>query len=177
MVIEEILLNSQMLFQASITDVLNQWNEMGVFSYVLPFLLIFAIVYGILEKAKFFSNGNEPNRGVNAIIALAIGFISLQFDFVSTFFATIFPRFGVGIAIFLVFIIFAGLFYDEGKNKGTFLVIGVVIAVAVIIWAMSNWSSWGYYGGISYWLEDNFWAIIIGIIVIVAITLVVRKNK
>ena len=36
----------------SITDVLNTWADLGVFSYVIPFLLIFAVVYAILEKTK-----------------------------------------------------------------------------------------------------------------------------
>ena len=36
----------------TITDVLNVWSEMGIFSYVIPFLLIFAIVYAILDKTK-----------------------------------------------------------------------------------------------------------------------------
>ena len=36
----------------TITDVLNQWADWGVFAYILPFLVIFAIIYGILSNAK-----------------------------------------------------------------------------------------------------------------------------
>jgi len=32
----------------TIADVLNQWQDIGVFDYVLPFLLVFTIIFGIL---------------------------------------------------------------------------------------------------------------------------------
>ena len=47
----------------TITEILNIWNDLGVFSYVIPFLLIFAIIYAILEKSKIL--GDE--KAVSAI--------------------------------------------------------------------------------------------------------------
>ena len=76
-------------FGYSIADVLNRWADRGVFAYVLPFLMIFALVYGILVKTQILGE----NKGVHVTIALAIGLISLQFDYVSNFFSTIFPFF------------------------------------------------------------------------------------
>jgi len=67
----------------TITGVLNVWNNMGVFSYVIPFLLIFAVVFAILKKTGILGDDND---GILAIIAVAIGLLSLQFDFVSKFF-------------------------------------------------------------------------------------------
>jgi len=37
----------------NIADVMISWEQMGVFDYLLPFLLVFAIVYGILTTTKF----------------------------------------------------------------------------------------------------------------------------
>ena len=96
----------------TITDILNVWNEMGVFSYVVPGLLIFAVVYAILEKTKLLSgeDGGKAvhNRPVLAIVSAAVALLSLQLDLVSQFYAVIFPRFGIGLALFLVLIIFLG---------------------------------------------------------------------
>jgi hypothetical protein len=36
----------------SLANMLNSWESMGVFSYALPFLLFFAIVFAILEKSQ-----------------------------------------------------------------------------------------------------------------------------
>ena len=156
-----------------ITDVLNQWAAAGVFSYVLPFLLIFAVVFGVLAKSKILGE----NATINAIIALAIGMLSLQFDFVSTFFATIFPKFGIGLAVFLVVILLAGLFYDSEKNKGAFMVIGISVGVAVIIWAFSNWDFWRDQFFIGPWVEENFWTIVILIAIGVIFFLVINSAK
>jgi hypothetical protein len=181
MVIESLLTPGIAMFSVSITDLLNKWNEMGVFSYVLPFLLIFAVVYGILEKSGLFDSKSgsttKPNHAVHAVIAVAVGLLALQLDFVSTFFQVIFPRFGVGIAIFLVLIILTGLFYKDTDDRGSFLAIGVTLAVAIALWALSSWDYWGDEWQLGYWFQDNFWAIVIGIIVVVSIYLIVKPDK
>lgn len=180
MVIESLLTSQIVLapFSVSITELLNKWNEMGVFSYVLPFLLIFAVIYGILEKSGLFNaKDGKPNHAVHATIAVAIGLLSLQLDFVATFFQEIFPRFGVGLAIFLVLIILVGLFYSEAEDRSSMLVIGASIAIAVALWALSSWDYWGDEWQLGYWFQDNFWAIVIGIIVSVSIYLIVKPDK
>ncbi len=171
-----------MAWRVSIADVLNQWYDLGVFAYVLPFLLIFAIVYGILDKSRIFSHDDgkgakEGNRGVNAIIAGAVALLALQFGFVTTFFAEIFPKFGVGIVVLVVLFLMVGLFYRGDKDRGSFYTIGLVLGVATVLWAVSNWDFWGDYFGISWWIQDNFWVIVIGVIVVVALAMVVGKGK
>ena len=74
----------------TVTEVLNIWNDIGVFSYVIPFLLIFAVVFAIMDKTKMFSSQGKDNRGIIALIAVSISLLSLQFDFVSEFF-NLFP--------------------------------------------------------------------------------------
>ena len=155
----------------SITEVLNIWNDIGVFSYVIPFLLIFAVVFAILDKTKMLSGKDNENRGIIAIIAVAIGLLSLQFDFVSEFFAVIFPRFGVGLALFLVIIIFLGFFYPEDSKEGwsgKVAWVGWAVGIGVFIWALSSWDQWGSSMGFGGWFYDNVWALIIlGILVAV----------
>ncbi len=160
-----------MVWSTSITDVLNQWNTMGVFSYVLPFLLIFAVVYAVLSKIKLF----EENRGVNVVIAAAVGLLSIQFDFVSTFFAIIFPRFGIMISVVLVVLILLALVYEGDTKKATW--IGWVAAVGILIWAITSWGFWGDNFGIGYWFEQNFWALIVLGLIVGAVIAIVKGKK
>ncbi|MCD4771400.1 hypothetical protein K8R30_03210 [archaeon] len=152
----------------TITEVLNIWNDMGVFSYVIPFLLIFAVVFAILKKTKILG---EDNDGILAIISVALGLLSLQFDFVSEFYAVIFPRFGIGLSIFLVLIIFIGFFFPEDKDIGSMKWIGYVVGIGAVIWALSDWDEWSNYGGFGGWFGENFWALVIlgGIIAVISI--------
>lgn len=148
-------------YGGTIGNVLAQWEQMGVFSYVLPFLIIFALVFAILNQIKLFNK----NRGVNAVIALAVGFMSLQFDFVPRFFSEVFPRLGVGLAIILIILIMIGMFMDPEKSglMIALMIIGFIIVIVVLI---NTAGSLGWMAG--YWWEDN-WGTILGIVVFLAI--------
>jgi hypothetical protein len=119
----------------SIGDVLNTWADMGIFAYALPFLMIFALVFGLLEKTKILGE----NKGVWAVISLAFGLLALQFDYVSGFYASLFPYAGMGLALFLVALIFLGL--TSGGKKltgGVWALIGGVIFLVVFLSSMSD---------------------------------------
>ncbi len=158
----------------TITDVLNIWNDMGVFSYVIPFLLIFAVVYAVLEKTKILG---DENKGILAIISVSVGLLSLQFDFVSEFFSVIFPRFGIGLSIFLVLIIMIGFFIPKDKDIGKMKWIGYVVGIGAVIWALSAWDEWTNYAGFGGWFTDNFWALIVLGIIVAVIVVVANSDK
>ncbi len=40
-------------------NMLFSWEQAGVFSYALPFLLIFAMLFAILEKTSLFGKNNQ----------------------------------------------------------------------------------------------------------------------
>ena len=131
-------------FGYSIGDVLNRWADLGVFAYVLPFLMIFALVYGILLKTQILGD----NKGVNATIALAFGLLALQFDYVSGFYASIFPYAGMGLAVLLIAMILLGLMGDpDKKGNKIWLGIGVVIFLFVLFASLGD-TYW--LGGIGY---------------------------
>ena len=136
------------------------WEQLGVFSYVLPFLLIFAIVFGILTKIKVFGE----NKGLNAVIALVVGLLALQYNLVPVFFSEIFPRVGVALSILLVLIILLGLFFDTKDNKVinySLLGVGVIIFLSVLI---KTSGALGWYS--AYWWYTNWPSILLGIVVI-----------
>jgi len=157
----------------TITGVLNNLNEMGIFSYVIPFLLIFAVIYAILEKSKILGD----NRGVGVIVSASIGLLALQFDFVSEFFSVIFPRFGIGISIFIVLIIMLGFFLPEGNPKGSEKWIGWVVGIGVAVWSLSAWDQWSGSSGFGGWFVENVWAIIVLAILITIMFVVARPKK
>jgi len=159
----------------TITSVLNIWNEMGVFSYVIPFLLIFAVIFAMLDKGKILGD----NKPIEAIVASAIGLLALQFDFVSEFFAIIFPRFGIGISVFIVFLIMLGFFYPatDGKFPGKVAWIGWTVGIGVVIWSLSAWDQWSSYSGFGGWFVEYIWSLIVLAVLIVIIILTAKSGK
>lgn len=151
-----------------IGNALFQLEQMGVFAYLLPFLLIFALVYGILNKTSILGN----SQGINVVLSLAIGLMALQFNFVSYFFSEIFPRMGVGLAILLVMAVFLGGFVDlENQKWGKWLFFGVGALIVLIIVFQSLGSSFGFGGawgfnlwGLGYRIQNALpWIFVVGL--------------
>ena len=144
----------------NIGNMFATWEQYGFFSYLLPFLLLFALIFGIMTRVKVF----KESKGINGIIAFVVALMALQFDFVPRFFAEIFPLVGVGLAVILVIIILLGLFIPD-QTWATYSLLGIaaIIFVVVMINAAGNvgWTA-------GYWWQDN-WPMVVGVIFILAI--------
>ncbi|MGD9276583.1 MAG: hypothetical protein PVJ67_05400 [Candidatus Pacearchaeota archaeon] len=148
-----------------IGEILQTAEELGVFSYLLPFLLIFAVIMGILTRMKLF----EDNKSVNGIIAFVVGLLALQFDFVPRFFSEVFPRFGVGLSVILIILILAGLFVDTSKNGLMLTLLGISVVVAAIVLLQSGVAAGTAVGDWFYQYWKGITGLTIFVIIIVAI--------
>ncbi|HRZ85862.1 MAG TPA: hypothetical protein P5277_03715 [Candidatus Paceibacterota bacterium] len=160
---------------SSIGVILQQWADMDIFYYVIPFLLIFALVFAILQKVKIMGGDEEDNRRISAVIAISVALLSLQFDQVSIFFAILFPKLGVGLAVLLTVIIILGVFIDYRKSQGAyyiFLIIGGVVGAVILLSTLSDYS---WYTGSFF--QDNMSAIVAGIILIIFVGAVITSGK
>lgn len=153
-----------MPYATTITDILNMWAELGVFAYLLPFLMIFAMVFGLLNKSGILG----PNKGVQATIAIVVGLLSLQFDYVANFFAAIFPYTGIGLAILLTALIFFGLVADQDWAKWIWVVVGGLIFIVIVLSSFTtlDWIGLGY-GWNESWPMFLSVAILVGLIIFV----------
>jgi len=116
----------------SFTDMLNQWASIGVFESILPFLIVFSLVYGILSKAAIFGDA----KGVNVILALALGLLSLVGGFVSRFFQEITPNLAIGLSVLLAAMILLGLWVKEEKVEKYVTPALVVISALIFIFVV-----------------------------------------
>ena len=155
----------------AIGDLLAQWEALGFFSYVIPFLLIFSVIFGILTQIKLF----RDNKSINAIIALSVGLMSLQFDFVPRFFTEIFPRLGIGLIILLIVIILTGLFSNP-EDKWQMYLMWAVSVIIVIVILVQTAGVVGFYSFLP-WIGYN-WPAVFGVIAfIVIIAIVVGSSR
>ena len=94
------------------------FSILGSFTSIFTFLLVFVIVFGLLETFKMFG---EEHRGLNAIIALCIGFILLFSKGVVAVIQTFFPWFTLLILVVFLMIFAARMFgLSEGDVKAGF---------------------------------------------------------
>ena len=132
-------------------DALYKLDQMGLFAYILPLMLIFALVYGIMTKLKVF----EHNPAVNGIIA------------------QLFPNVGVGLAIILALLLLLGLFIP--KEKWAVYVIMGVSAVIFVIVLINTASEVGWSSG--YWWYDNWEYVAGAIFILILFGLVLASGR
>lgn len=151
-------------YPQSVGEVLRQWEQAGVFSYVLPFLLIFSLVYLILVSIKIFGGQDGKNRGFVGLISLSVALLALQFEIVPIFFSIIFPRLGIAVAIILCVVIIMALFSPEASWMGyVYLGIGATTLIVLLV------SSGSVFGNVvSLWIQEN-WMILFGGVVAIVI--------
>jgi hypothetical protein len=161
--IESLLIKSGLFLQLlSFEDIISKWDQAGVFSVLLPFLLIFAIIYGILGSTKVLGD----NRGVSVIISAVIGLFVVRIEGIATFMVTLFSGLGVGLSVLLMILLLTGLFLGP-KNLDSwfngYIGIGLLIAAIIVISSLNQYAWFG-----SIWWQDN-WKIIVWSIVIVLV--------
>lgn len=170
---EEILFSASYgFFQGGgIGDLLNYFEQAGFFSYVLPFLLIFALVFVTISNMKLFGE----NKGVSAVIALCVGLLALQFNVVSLFFSEIFPRVGIALSIMLAVMIILGLFIDPDQKWTKYMLLGMAFITLFIVLFQQAYSSFWY--DIFYFFDaKTFSWLMLGIIVVVLIITIVKPT-
>lgn len=149
----------------SFDQVINSWQQAGFFSTILPFLLIFALTFGILTKAKIF----KENKAINAIIAAVVALMSLQVPMVSEFFSQLFPRFGIALVIILVLMIVVGFFTDPDNVVINYILLGIG-AIIVIVVLLQTAGGLGLQSG--EWWSVN-WPVVAGAIFILILVIII----
>ncbi len=101
---------------------------------ILPFLLIFVVIYAILEKTSVLGEGK---RYANLIVAIVIGFIFIGVQEAVGFTLKLIPIVSVLIIVLLCYFLIFG-FIDIHLKKGMKIVLGIVFGIALIgaiLWA------------------------------------------
>lgn len=146
----------------SLRDMFFQWQDVGVFDFLLPALLVFAVIFGILTSTNILGG----QRGINFIVSIALALLAMQYSFVSDFFAIIFPNLGIAISILLVVLVMVGIFIGEENRREWFNILGygalgIGVIVAIITLDQVEWF------GSSWW--QNNWVSVLWIVILVLI--------
>lgn len=145
---------------------------------LLPFLLIFALVFAVLQKSEILGKGK---RQVDAIVALVVGLIVVAAGSATDIITGLIPILAVGLVVLLVFFLLLGIAYKEGDFKiheNVKWVIGIAAAIAVVIGVLYLTGSWDYLknliGGGGSAIITN---VIFIVLIIIAVAVVVGFGK
>ena len=110
-------------------------RDFGLFDVVLPFLLVFAIVFAILEKTKILGQeeGGAPKRNINSIVSFVIALLVVSTNKIVTALNEALPNIVLLVVILVSFLLLIGVFSKSeeldfyAKHKGWYRFFMVII--------------------------------------------------
>lgn len=168
--------------------VIEFFGKLGIYDVVLPFLLVFAIVFAILEKTKVL--GTETIEGttytkknLNAIIAFVISFFVVASTKLVAAINTALAHIVLLLLLVVFFLTLVGAFFKEEEGgfleKGgwrTLFMVIVFIGIILIFMNALDWLAPFKDFLVEHW-DTNWVASLILVIVIILFMWYITKNQ
>ena len=114
------------MVESTFRETLGFLEKIGVFDVVLPFLLIFTIIFAILEKTSVFGTEtmdgkNYTKKNLNALASFAIAFFAVASSRVVHAVTQISSNVVVLLFAAVSFLLLVGSFHQQADEKGFYL--------------------------------------------------------
>lgn len=169
-------------------NVITFFDKIGLYDVVLPFLLVFTIVFAILEKTKvlgteIIDGKHYPKKNLNTMTAFVIAFLVVASTRLVAIINQVASQVVILLMLSVLFLLLIGSFYKEGEGvflEGgwkTFFVFIMFIGIVLIFMNALGWLEgfWDYLklgtGG------EAIGAIILLIIIILSIVYIVKQPE
>ena len=113
-------------------------QKIGAYDVFLPFLLVFAIVFAVLEKTKVL--GEKSN--INVVVSFVIGLLLVAQSAVVEIINSFLPRVSLIIVVFLAFLLVISMIAGKEFHGLTSWGLGIAIIVAMILLVVALNPTW-----------------------------------
>ena len=177
----------------NLENIIRTLDNSGLLTVLLPFLLVFTLVYAVLQKSKILGKDSQgkPRKNFNIIIALVMG-MSFVIPSVLNGYpperdpVVIVNSALAGVSVLLVAVLMVllliGMFnkdFDLSKGFGGFIAFASIGAVIVIFGVASEWFGMG--GRNYYWLrwlyDPNTQALLVALLIFGALIYFITKEE
>lgn len=181
---------AESLFRGTLTF----FDKIGLFDVVLPFILVFTIVFAILEKTKVFGTtlieGKAYTRkNLNAMTAFVIAFLVVASSKLVEIITTVSSQMVILLMLSILFLVLIGSFYREGAGifleggwKTLFLFIMFIGIVLIFLAAIKtddevSWleAGWDFLSGTD--TSNAVGAIILIVVIVLFMVYIVREPE
>lgn len=171
-------------------------QRFGLFKWILPFLLVFTVVFAILEKTRILGTEGsgaeaEAKKNLDAMVAFVIALLVVVATEIVGFINTALPRVVLLLVVSLSFLLMIGIFFKPGEDlydklKGgwnTAFMIAMLLAVVLIFMGVletprgDSWLRFTFDFVLDFWSGAIVGSIIVAIVVIVAIFIIVGRSS
>ena len=140
----------RMVFEGiNFSDMVKQLEQMGFYEVILPFMLVFTVMFALLQKIKLFG---ADTKNINIVVAAVIAFFVVRVPSIIAVINQFLPKISIIVIILLMFLLILGVL-GSGETKGWTgwpFFIGMVGAVLGIVWSVvssipgfsTSWPRW-----------------------------------
>ena|SRR3989344_5022416 len=176
---------------STLANALDFFRSFGLFDVLLPFLLVFTVVFAILEKTKILgSEDNKPKKNLNSMVSFVIALLVVAANKVVTALNIALPNIVLLLVISISFLLLVGVFSKTGeldfaskhvKWYAAFVVIIFIGVVLIFLDAIKtdtggSWLETGWFYLTTRW-ESSAISAIIFLVVIIGAILYVTSSK
>jgi len=142
---------------------------------LLPFLLVFVVVFAILQKSKVLGEGKAQ---MDSMLAMVIGLLLIGVKQPREIIVGIMPWMAVGVAVILVFLIMYGLVAGDLSKapdwmKITFGILAGLFTIGVVVYVTGFHEvakGWFSGGTNDFWANGIMIALVVGAMVVAVVT-------
>ncbi len=149
-------------------------EQMGVWDVVVPFILVFTLIYAVLDRTKVFgTEGGKPKHRINAMFALVIAFIVLISVNVLNVINIIAQYMVIAVVAMMCFAVLLGILGVKELKTNIVLAIGLIAVGGLALYLL------GYFNVLSMQALRTFLEgpIIAVVIMILFLWFIMRKSK
>lgn len=133
-------------------------ESMGFYDVALPFILVFTIIFAVLQKVAIFG---VDSKKYNAVIALVAAFLVVRVESIVGTVNMFLPKVSLFVLVVICLLMVLGIFGLKAEWSGFMLFLAVIVSILAIIWAFSEAAMPGIPSWIRLTAEDK--AVLIGL--------------
>jgi len=160
------------------------FTRFGMFDVVLPFLLVFTIVFAILEKTKVLGEEDKkPRRNLNSMVAFVVGLIFVSVIRLVEIINQALPEIALVLIISVSLLMIVGLFWgstevklEKDWQKGLVFIVAFFVVLGIFFNAIGWWDNIINYVDL-HWAETVIPTLVFFIVIIAAIFYIVGGKK
>jgi len=109
-------------------------EEIGVYEVALPFILIFTLIFALLQRVKIFGDGG---KNFNMIIAAVFALLVVRQPYIIGIMNEFLPQVSIIALVLMVLLLLSGIVMGPFDEHRTYAVvyIGIAISIIGIAWA------------------------------------------
>ncbi|MBD3259213.1 hypothetical protein GF371_01120 [Candidatus Woesearchaeota archaeon] len=174
----------EMVEETVFGGVVEFMRRVGFYDIILPFLLVFALTYAVLDKTRILgTEGDEPKRSLNAIVAFVLGLLVVGTGQLVSVINQALANVVLVLIIVIFFLITVSVFMEKDllKLKDDYpkffglIIAAIVVAIVLIFMHALGWLQTIMFFLKGNWTEEYVATIILLIGIAIFIWLIAKK--